>query len=204
MFFDMPIKLIVGLGNSGERYVRTRHNAGANMLYAYARNAGALFRYDKFCRANLAKASISSREVWLCTLDGFMNESGINLAAVLKFLKVDIGSCAVCYDDINIALGRMKLTLGGSAGGHNGVRDVLARCGDGFARLRIGVGGRADKRQDLADYVLSVMTAEQTAQMHSLDGAFSEALELLVGKGLAAAQNVVNRRGDAAEQKAEG
>ncbi len=203
----MPIKLIVGLGNSGDRYVRTRHNAGANMLYAFARSVGADFKYEKFCGANLARALVGSDTIWLCTLCGFMNESGINLASVLRFLKTDISSCAVCYDDINIALGRMKLSLGGSAGGHNGVKNILERCSDGFARLRIGVGGRADKRQDLADYVLGVMNPEQMELMHSLDGAFAEAVKLLVCKGVPAAQNIVNRKADAPSNgasKAEG
>lgn len=193
----MSIKLVIGLGNAGAQYERTRHNAGRIVL---ARLAGEIsersgnsvvFSSNKYCAAALAKCSIGSQELILACADGFMNNSGVNLKNILKFLKLDISETAVIYDDITLDVGRMKLSKGGSAGGHNGVLDIMEHCGNEFVRIRVGIGGKLDKRMDLADHVLGRLSQEDFEKV--CGAKIFECVSLLVSKGLEAAQNVVNR-----------
>ncbi len=185
--------MAVGLGNSGEKYALTRHNAGRIALCRFAAKAGAQFKYSKFCRAHFADVPEKFGPLKLCFTDGFMNESGVNLKAALKFAGVRIDECVVLYDDITLDCGRIKLAASGSSGGHNGIADIIAHCGEGFARLKIGIGARPDKRMDLAHHVLGVMREEELAALFALDDRIAEALVLCAKQGVAKAQNSVNR-----------
>ena len=98
------------------------------------------------------------------------------------------------YDDITIGVGRMKLSRGGSSGGHNGVADIMEFCGNSFVRVRIGVGAKADKRMDLADHVLGKLSEADLAAISALP--VRECFSLLLSKGLEAAQNEINRRAE--------
>ena len=122
----MSVNIAVGLGNSEARYALTRHNAGAIVLEGLAKSCGVPFmRFNKYANAYLAKGSIGSCDLTFAFAEGYMNESGKSLAKILKYLKADISSVAVIYDDITLEVGRMKLTVGGSSGGHNGVADIM-------------------------------------------------------------------------------
>ena len=127
----------------------------------------------------------------LAFADGYMNLSGGNIKNILKFLKFNISEAAVVYDDITLDVGRMKLSLGGSAGGHNGVADIMEKCGNDFARIRIGIGAKPYKTMDLADYVLGKLDESDLSAIRALD--VKECLSLMLAKGLEGAQNVVNR-----------
>lgn len=162
----MSVNLAVGLGNSESRYALTRHNAGAIVLERLAKSCGVeCMRFDKYANAYLARGSIAGRPLGFAFSEGFMNESGRGLAKILRRLKADISSVAVIYDDITIGVGRMKLSKGGSSGGHNGVADIMEFCGNSFVRVRIGVGAKADKRMDLADHVLGA-TSNPTSRRY--------------------------------------
>ena len=188
----MSLKIAIGLGNTGAEYVGTRHNAGESVLREVARECGADFLHDKYCAAQIAKVSVASKPLVLAFADGYMNSSGVGVAKILKFFKFDISEAAVIYDDITLDVGRMKLSVGGSSGGHNGVADVMAKCGNGFARIRIGIGAKPYKSMDLADYVLGRLDESDAAAIKSLD--VKGCLTLLLTKGFEGAQNVVNRR----------
>ena len=195
----MSIKLVLGLGNSGAAYVDTRHNAGVILLKKAADCYGASFAYNKYCAAYTACAKIAGRPVLLAFADGFMNESGVGLGKILKFAKLSISETAVIHDDINLDIGRLKISCGGSPGGHNGVADIISRFGGGFARLRAGIGAKPDKRMDLADYVLGRMAESERAKLLEIDVA--GCLETLVVKGVSEAQNVYNRAGASQTKK---
>ena len=151
-------------------------------------------RFDKYANAYLAKGSIAGKPLAFAFAEGYMNESGRGLARILKRLKADISSVAVIYDDITIGVGRMKLSRGGSSGGHNGVADIMEFCGNSFVRVRIGVGAKADKRMDLADHVLGKLSEADLAAISALP--VRECFSLLLSKGLEAAQNEINRRAE--------
>ena len=187
----MSLKIAIGLGNSGAECANTRHNSGEIVLKEVARACGADFSYNKFCSAYIAKAVIASKPVVLAFADGYMNLSGGNIKNILKFLKFNISEAAVVYDDITLDVGRMKLSLGGSAGGHNGVADIMEKCGNDFARIRIGIGAKPYKTMDLADYVLGKLDESDLSAIRALD--VKECLSLMLAKGLEGAQNVVNR-----------
>lgn len=191
----MSVNLAVGLGNSEARYALTRHNAGALALERLAKSCGVeCMRFDKYAKAYLAKGSIAGKPLAFAFAEGYMNESGRGLARILKRLKADISSVAVIYDDITIGVGRMKLSRGGSSGGHNGVADIMEFCGNSFVRVRIGVGAKADKRMDLADHVLGKLSEADLAAISALP--VRECFSLLLSKGLEAAQNEINRRAE--------
>ena len=122
----MSVKLAIGLGNSGAEYSGTRHNAGRIVLAKFAREKGAVFAYNKYCAAEVAKADVRSKGLVIAFADGYMNLSGAALKRIMAFFKVKISEVAVAYDDISLDPGRMKLSKGGSSGGHaSGLRQAL-------------------------------------------------------------------------------
>ena len=145
-----PLRLIVGLGNPGTEYARTRHNAGFQFLDELARRHGAVFRSEPRHRAELARARIGESELWLLKPMNYMNRSGDPLRSVASFYKVPVGSVLVAYDELDFPAGVVRLRQGRGAAGHNGMRDVIAQVGDGFWRVRIGIGHPGDRSQVLA------------------------------------------------------
>lgn len=197
----MSVKLAIGLGNSGAEYSGTRHNAGRIVLAKFAREKGAVFAYNKYYAAEVAKADVRSKGLVIAFADGYMNLSGAALKRIMAFFKVKISEVAVAYDDISLDPGRMKLSKGGSSGGHNGVTDIMEKCGNEFVRIRIGIGGKIDKRMDLADHVLGKIPPQDLKAIESVK--IGECLDLLLSKGLDAAQNAMNRRDEAPKTKEE-
>jgi peptidyl-tRNA hydrolase, PTH1 family len=149
----VPLKLIVGLGNPGPEYARTRHNAGFWLLDELARRFGAAFRKEARYHAELARARVGGEELWFLKPMSFMNRSGGPVHSVAGFYKIPVESILVAYDELDFPAGVVRLKSGGGAGGHNGMRDIIAQMGDGFWRLRIGIGHPGDKSQVL-NYVL--------------------------------------------------
>jgi len=190
----MLLKIAIGLGNSGAEYSNTRHNAGEIILKRFARECGAEFSYNKYCRAWTAKAEVRSKPLILAFADGFMNLSGEGASKILSHFKLQTSEAAVIYDDISLEVGRMKLSLGGSSGGHNGVSDIMNKCGNDFARIRIGIGAKADPRMDLADHVLGRIEPQYLELIDKIK--IRECIETIVSNGFEAAQNAFNRRAD--------
>src|ERR1700758_3125934 len=155
-----PLKLIVGLGNPGTEYSRTRHNAGFQFVDELARRHGAIFRSEPRHHAEVARARIGAAELWLLKPMSYMNHSGDPVRSVASFYKVPLESLLVAYDELDFPAGVVRLKQGGGAAGHNGLREMIAQMGDEFWRLRIGIGHPGDRSQVL-DYVLGRPSAEE-------------------------------------------
>jgi PTH1 family peptidyl-tRNA hydrolase len=134
------IQLIVGLGNPGREYEATRHNAGFWLVDELARRHGGALRMEARFKAELARVQLAGGERWLVKPQDYMNNSGRVTAAVAAFYKVEAASILVAHDELDLAPGDLRLKQGGGAGGHNGLKDLIAHFGPDFWRLRIGVG----------------------------------------------------------------
>jgi PTH1 family peptidyl-tRNA hydrolase len=188
-----PLKLIVGLGNPGTEYARTRHNAGFQFVDELARRHGALFRSEPRHHAELARARIGASELWLLKPMNYMNHSGDPVRSVASFYKVALGSILVAYDELDFPAGVVRLRQGGGAAGHNGMRDVIAQMGDGFWRLRIGIGHPGDRSQVL-DYVLGRPAPADAELIEGAIGAAVDAVPVLLSEGAQIAMNRLHGR----------
>ena len=188
-----PLKLIVGLGNPGTEYARTRHNAGFRFVDELARRHGALFRSEPRHRAEVARARIGDAELWLLKPMNYMNHSGDPVRSVASFYKVPLASILVAYDELDFPAGVVRLRQGGGAAGHNGMRDVIAQMGDGFWRLRIGIGHPGDRSQVL-DYVLGRPPVAEAQLIHEAIVAAADAIPLLLVQGAQIAMHQLHSR----------
>jgi peptidyl-tRNA hydrolase, PTH1 family len=170
------IRLIVGLGNPGEKYERTRHNAGYWWVDAIASLKRAAWKREAKFSGWTTRVEESGREFLLLKPSTYMNESGRSVSAVMRFFKIEPAQMLVVHDELDLAPGVVKLKRGGGTGGHNGLSDVSdAIDSKDFWRLRIGIGHPGDK--DLvADYVLD---RARRAEQDAIDPAFERSLDLL-------------------------
>jgi len=152
---DTPIQLIVGLGNPGTEYARTRHNAGEDFVREIARQENVSFSPDKKFFGEIAKVSINNQNVHLLIPKTFMNRSGQAVGALANFYKIPAESILVAHDELDMEPGIAKLKIGGGHGGHNGLRDIISALSNNknFARLRLGIGHPGNAK-DVANYVL--------------------------------------------------
>jgi PTH1 family peptidyl-tRNA hydrolase len=187
------LKLIVGLGNPGADYVRTRHNAGFWWVDALAAQQRASWRRQGRDQAELARISVEGSELWLLKPTTFMNQSGAPVQAIAHFHRLPPAAVLVVHDDIDLPPGVVRFKEGGGHGGHNGVRDVMARIGADFMRLRIGVG-HPGHRDLVIDAVLDRPTA---AEAQLIDEAMARALAIvpvLIRDGVQQAMNTLHRQ----------
>ncbi|MCF6253408.1 MAG: aminoacyl-tRNA hydrolase [Thiomicrorhabdus sp.] len=147
------VQLIVGLGNPGDKYAQTRHNAGFWFVDEVARQYGAVFRPETKFLGNVARVQANGLDVWLLKPGTFMNRSGQSIQALAKFYKIPVESILVVHDELDLDPGVAKLKVGGGHGGHNGLRDMIAVMGKTFPRLRLGIG-HPGHRDQVVDYVL--------------------------------------------------
>ncbi|WP_159501001.1 aminoacyl-tRNA hydrolase [Microbacterium sp. 18062] len=181
--------LIVGLGNPGPRYAATRHNVGQLVVDELAARRRESFRAHK-ANARVVETWLrpGADKLVLAKPNTFMNVSGGPVANLVRFYGVDPGRVVVVHDELDIPFDTLKLKTGGGHGGHNGVRDVAKALGTpDFPRVRVGIG-RPPGRQDPADWVLDPFGASERAALPILVGDAADAVELLVGEGLPAAQ----------------
>ena len=192
-----PVKLIVGLGNPGTEYARTRHNAGFQLADELARRFGATFRSEPRHRGELARVRVGDAEVWLLKPMGYMNHSGNAVQSVASFYKVPVGAVLVAYDDLDFSPGTVRLKHGGGAAGHNGMRDVIAQMGDAFWRLRIGIGHPGD-RSLVLDYVLGRPPAAESQLIEEALRAAADSVPVLLTEGGQVAMTRLHTRDGAA------
>lgn len=190
----MSIAVIAGLGNPGQKYRNTRHNIGFDVVDRLAAQLGAEWRAEARFEAEVAVAQIGDAKLMLVKPQTFMNDSGQSLGAVLRYRKLGPESLMTVYDDLTLDLGRAKLSVNGSAGGHNGISDLLEKVGTGFVRYRIGIGARPHKEMDLADYVLSRFRQEEKDLLTARMPTYLEHLRLVVDRGIEPAFNIINQR----------
>ena len=164
------MKIIVGLGNPGREYEVTRHNIGFMVLDNLVDSIGEKFRKSPF-NAEICKTRIGTNGVILLKPTTYMNNSGQAVRAAMEWYNLDNRSLLVVYDDMDLPLGHIRLREKGSAGTHNGMRDIIAKVGE-TPRLRIGIGRPSD--MDLKDYVLSNIDA---MSKEIFDKVFMEAVD---------------------------
>ena len=170
------IKLIVGLGNPGERYQKTRHNAGFWLLDQLAVNEGVRLAEDKKFQGEYGKIFLANQPLHLLKPLTFMNASGRAVSAAAKFYDIAPGEILVVHDELDLPVGAVKLKYGGGHGGHNGLRDIIAALGSkDFYRLRLGINHPGDRNQ-VIDYVLHLPGKVEQAQ---IDTAITRGLHIL-------------------------
>lgn len=183
-------KLIVGLGNPGERYARNRHNVGFLLLDHLAEKHQLSFARRRF-NALLAEGDIDAQRVILAKPQTFMNLSGQTVSKLSSFYRIPTNDIIIVYDDLDLPLGRIRLRAHGSAGGHHGIESIIAALGrNDFARVRIGIG-RPESRDDV-NHVLGNFSDEE---QHVLNETFERALgalELWLRAGIEQAMNQFN------------
>src|SRR5579863_7088229 len=191
------LRLIVGLGNPGTEYARTRHNAGFQFADELARRHGATFRSEPRHRGEVARVRIADTELWLLKPMSYMNHSGDPVRSVASFYRVPVEALLVAYDELDFPAGVVRLKQGGGAAGHNGMRDVIAQMGDGFWRLRIGIGHPGDRSQVL-DYVLGRPAPADATLLAAAIQAAADSVPVLLAEGAQVAMNLLHSRDSAA------
>lgn len=177
----MPeLKIIIGLGNPGAEYERTRHNAGAWFVETLAERCGVRLGRDGKLHAELGKAGIGGRNVWLARPATFMNHSGRAVVALLNYYKIEPDEALIAHDELDLSAGTARLKFDGGHGGQNGLRDTMGQLGHGrFHRLRIGIGhpGHKDK---VTPWVLGKPGADDEAAIRSAIDAAVDSMDLAV------------------------
>jgi len=174
------IRLLVGLGNPGTEYEQTRHNAGFWWIDAAARKLGVHLSAERAYFGLVARANLPQGPVWLLEPQTYMNLSGKSVAALARFFKIAPQEILVVHDELDVLPGQMKLKLGGSHAGHNGLRDIHAQLGTAdYWRLRLGIGHPGVKAE-VVDYVLRKPAPDQREAIHKAIDESMAALDLLL------------------------
>lgn len=185
--------LIAGLGNPGMEYEKTRHNAGFSAVDIIAENCGAAFSKHKF-EAVLADGEIASKRVLICKPQTYMNNSGNAVGKISSFYKIPADKIIVISDDIDLKVGTVRIRRKGSAGGHNGLKDIIAALGtEDFMRIKIGVGDRSDRDIDLKNHVLGRFSKEDAAIMEKSFKTAAAAVEEILNHGIESAMNLYSK-----------
>lgn len=157
------MKLIVGLGNPGKKYEKTRHNIGFMVIDKIAEKLNIELNQAKF-KGQFGTAQVEGEKVFLLKPLTYMNLSGESVQAIMDFYQMDVADLVVIYDDLDLPVGKIRLRQRGSAGGHNGMKSIIAHLGtQDFNRVRVGIN-RPTNGMAITDYVLSRFSAEE--EMH--------------------------------------
>ena len=187
------MKLVVGLGNPGPEYARTRHNVGFLVADEVARSLGATFSAGKFS-AEVAEGRLAGEKVLVVKPRTFMNRSGEAVGPLLRFWKAELGDVVVVHDDIELEPFRIQVKVGGGHAGHNGLKSLNAHLGSpDYARVRVGVG-RPPPRVDPADWVLGRFGRDEEARLEECVAQAAAAARAVVEQGAVKAMNLFNRR----------
>lgn len=186
------MKLIAGLGNPGDKYKFTRHNAGFMALDYLSCQWGFEFKFESKFNAEFAKTNHNGESVLLLKPHTFMNLSGQSLIAVMNFYKIQQQDIIIIYDDIALPVGKMRFRAKGSDGGHNGIKSVIQVLGgnNSFDRLKIGIGPQPNLPSEV--YVLQNFTQEQLAELKEELPRIKDAMETYLAEGLQPAQTKFN------------
>lgn len=186
-----PSILIVGLGNPGEKYARSRHNIGFRCLDAIAKAAGA--KFDHRSKYDLASCVIADKQAFLMKPRTFMNNSGEAVAPVLNFYHIPAGGLVVVYDDMDLPLGKLRIREKGSAGGHNGMKSIITYTGtENFVRMRVGIGRPEAAGHNTLGHVLGDFSKDEEPLIKDAVGKVANAIEVLIKDGVNSAMNRFN------------
>lgn len=172
--------LIVGLGNPGSEYEKTRHNTGFLAMDLLAGKLGCKLNHTRF-RAQAGTCAYHGKKLVLTKPQTFMNLSGMAVEPAAHFYKIPPDRIVVIFDDISLPVGRLRVRADGSAGGHNGIKSIIHELGtDQFPRVKVGVGAKPHPDYDLADWVLSTFSSgEEKSLLSALDRAADAALSII-------------------------
>jgi PTH1 family peptidyl-tRNA hydrolase len=184
------VKAIVGLGNPGAQYKGTRHNVGFEVVEELASRVSVGFESAP-AEALIAKWRRPEQVVLLVKPLTFMNLSGQAVGELTRYFKIDIADLFVIVDEVHLPLGKLRARARGSAGGHNGLKSVIAHLGDEFSRLRLGVGRGGDQR-NLADHVLSKFEKDEAGEVERMTARAADAAEMFIASGIGAVMNAFN------------
>lgn len=187
-----PEFIIAGLGNPGIQYEGTRHNAGFMAIEALEKEYNFSVNTHKF-KALVGNAVIGEKNCLVMKPETFMNLSGEAISQAMDFYKIPLENVIVIFDDISLEPGLMRIKRKGSAGGHNGIKSIIADCGgENFPRIKIGVGKKPRPDYDLADWVLSKFSKEDLEKLSEVDKKACEAVKLIVQGDISSAMNKFN------------
>ena len=187
------MKMIVGLGNPGPEYAKTRHNVGFMAIEEIKKSGSFPLERAKF-QAMITKGKLEGEEVLLVRPMTYMNNSGIAVRAVMDFYKLTPRDVVIIYDDTDLDTAAVRIRQRGSSGSHNGMKSIVQHLGtEDFPRIRIGIGKRPAE-WDLADYVLSTFPPEEMAKIQEALETTSDAVKTLVKGGVDLAMNRFNTR----------
>jgi PTH1 family peptidyl-tRNA hydrolase len=189
------MRLVVGLGNPDRKYVDTRHNLGYRVCDELCRRWAIDFSREKF-QSLVAEVQTPAEKVVLLKPLTYMNLSGQAVAAAVGFYQLDLSDVLVVCDDFNLDLGRLRVRTGGSHGGHNGLRDIIARVGsEQFPRLRLGIGPLPRGTMDPADFCLTGFAPEERDGVKEMIQTAAEAVSVWLDKGIQETMNRFNAKG---------
>src|SRR4051812_5006882 len=184
--------LIVGLGNPGSDYAKTRHNAGFLLVERLAERWSANWNFEKKFNARVAKGRPGSRQVFLCEPQTFMNSSGEAVAAAVTFYQVPVTQVLVVVDDADLPMGEIRMRPSGSSGGHHGLESIEQHLGTrDYARLRIGIGRESGERR-ITGYVLGRFNSTEAALMDKVLMVASDQAECWLNAGIQKAMSQFN------------
>ena len=197
------MKLIAGLGNPGPRYAGTRHNIGFDVVDQLRTRASVVFEsapadalMARWRRAGAEAGFSGADDVLLVKPLTFMNLSGQAIGELLRYYKIDVGDLLVIVDEVHLPLGKLRARARGSAGGHNGLKSIIAHLGDEFSRLRVGVGrgpaANGQAQRDLADHVLARFDPDERVEAQKMTMRAADAAETFITSGIAAVMNAYN------------
>ena len=187
------MKIIVGLGNPGAKYAGTRHNVGFSVILKLADKYN-ISLTEKKHKAEFGKGIIEGEKVILAMPQTYMNLSGESVRELMDYYKCDCSDIIVIYDDIDLAVGRLRIREKGSAGGHNGMKNIILHLGSQeFTRIRVGVGQKP-KNMDLADYVLSRFPKDERVLMEEAFERAGEAAICMMNDTMEHAMNQFNKK----------
>lgn len=191
--------VVVGLGNPGKDYANTRHNVGFNTIDILSERNNIKLNKIKF-KSVYGEGIIGNKKVMLVKPQTYMNNSGISLREISQFYKLPIENIIVIVDDIDIDFASIRIRAKGSAGSHNGLKSIIYHLqNDNFPRVKIGIGKKRHEKQDLADFVLSKFSKEETIDIQSAILTSAEAVECIIKHGIDKAMNQYNSRTNRAQ-----
>lgn len=190
----LPIKLVAGLGNPGEKYASTRHNIGFDWLDRLADTQRVSFSPETRFRGLCARIAQASHDTWLLKPQTYMNISGMSVGALCRYYKIAPEQILVIHDELDLQPGTIKLKFGGGTGGHNGLKSIVADLSSqAFWRLRIGVGHPGDSNQ-VVDYVLHPPRKEESILIDEVIDHSMQAWPLIAQGDFAAAMQQLHTR----------
>lgn len=185
------MKLITGLGNIGDKYCMTRHNAGFMVLDRWALTAGVSFKLENKLKAYISRIKVGNEDIILAKPTTFMNLSGEAVRAIMDYYKINIKDLLIIYDDIALDLGRIRYRANGSDGGHNGIKSIIKHTGTkDFARLKIGIGPQPNIPSE--NYVLQNFPKDQLDTLKEVLDRSIDSVKFYLENGIEKTQNKYN------------